>query len=1164
MHRFFRRYLVAFLLIASFAQAQTMKAPDITKQPTLYVVPYAHLDTQWRWNFPQTISEYLLKTMRQNFYYMDKYPHYVFNWTGSNRYRLMKEYYPDDYARLKQYVARGQWYPAGASVEEGDVNLPSAESIFRQVLYGNEYYRREFGKTSEDFMLPDCFGFPASLPTILAHAGILGFSTQKLNAAWQPGARVGGPNSPEQTPEGIPFNVGLWKGPDGETVIAALNPSGYGSRIRYDLSKTPPDTQKGDKEVNWPARIALDGKVTGVFADYHYVGTGDIGGATDEETVKLLEAMVTKSKAVLPPLNYEMKSNDVHGVGKIFTGGTPVTLGDGPVTVISATSDQMFRDIKPDMESRMPEYQGDLELINHSAGSLTSEAYHKRWNRENEILADAAEKSSVLASWLGGQKYPQQRLNDAWNLLLSGQFHDSGAGTATPRSYTFTQNDDVIALNQFADVLSSAVQSVASKLDTKTEGTPIVVYNPLNITRDDVVESKLPEGMTATVAVFSPDGKQVPSQVENGKVLFVAHVPSVGFAVYSVRASTSPSPNTALKVTDNTIENASYIVKLNAAGDIASVYDKKLHKELLSAPMRLSITTDAPMHWPAWNMDYDQDEAAPRAYVSGPATIRITENGPVRDSIEVTRTTEGSTFAQTVSLSAGGAGDYVEFRDAVDWRDTSAHLKAVFPLTATNKDATYNWEVGTIQRPTAYDNQFEVASHYWVDLTDQSQKWGAMVLTGYKNGSDKPDDHTIRLTLLRTPGFQAGGSHNYSDQLNQDWGHHEMMYGLAGHSGSWQNNNTDWAAYRLRAPLVAFSTTAHEGPLGRDFSLVHINNPAIRILALKKAEFSDATIIRMVELNGEPAKDVTVKFAAPIVSATETNGQEEPKGPATLSDGVLETSFTPYQPRTFALHLGQAPTMARPVVSQPVELHYDLATASNNDTKTVGGFDSKGDALPAEMLPSVVHFNGVDFHLVPAATGKKNAIATHGQTIDLPEGRFNRLYILAASANGDQKAEFRAGDKSTMLTIENWTGFIGQWDTRQWTPRPDFVMQHGEKVPLRHDWAVSANHAKWDIDDRGSPDWSPEYPKDYLGLTPGFIKRAPLAWYVSHYHTPKGLNEPYAYSYLFGYSIELPKGAHSVTLPDNPDIRILAMSVAKTAPQAPPVQPLYDTLVVKK
>src|ERR1039458_388801 len=126
----FRRLLLAAACLATFAyvQAQTIQAPDITKHPTLYVVPYAHLDTQWRWEFPQTISEYLLKTMRVNFDLIEKYPHYVFNWTGSNRYRLMKEYFPPDYEKVRQYVAAGRWYPAGSSVEEGDVNMLSAEA----------------------------------------------------------------------------------------------------------------------------------------------------------------------------------------------------------------------------------------------------------------------------------------------------------------------------------------------------------------------------------------------------------------------------------------------------------------------------------------------------------------------------------------------------------------------------------------------------------------------------------------------------------------------------------------------------------------------------------------------------------------------------------------------------------------------------------------------------------------------------------------------------------------------------------------------------------------------------------------------------------------------------------------------------------------------------
>ena len=157
--------------------------PDLTTQPALYVVGYAHLDTQWRWEYPQVINEYLLHTMRDNFELFPKYPHYIFNFSGANRYRMMKEYYPADFAKVKEYVAAGRWFPAGSSMEENDVNSPAAESIIRQVLYGNQFFRHEFGKASAEFMLPDCFGFPASLPNLLAHAGIKGFSTQKLTLA---------------------------------------------------------------------------------------------------------------------------------------------------------------------------------------------------------------------------------------------------------------------------------------------------------------------------------------------------------------------------------------------------------------------------------------------------------------------------------------------------------------------------------------------------------------------------------------------------------------------------------------------------------------------------------------------------------------------------------------------------------------------------------------------------------------------------------------------------------------------------------------------------------------------------------------------------------------------------------------------------------------------
>ena len=1166
----------------SAARGQTMKAPDITKEPTLYVVPYAHLDTQWRWEFPQTISEYLLKTMRVNFDYIDRYPHYVFNWTGANRYRLMKEYFPADYARMQKYVAAGRWYPAGSSVEEGDVNLPSAEGVFRQILYGNEYFRKDFGKASAEYMLPDCFGFPASLPSILAHAGVKGFSTQKLNAQWQPAPKIGGPGSPEQTPEGIPFNVGMWRGPDGKGVIAALNPGGYGSNVYTDLSKEPvaPPASSGPQltseerarltpqqsaaigrqraqEQNWVKRIDINGNATGIFADYHYVGTGDIGGATQESTVKLLEAIVTKSETVLPS---PPRSPFAMGEAPIAQpAGAPVRVGEGPVHVVESAADQIFKDITPAMATRLPQYQGDLELINHSAGSLTSQAYHKRWILRNELLADAAEKASVAAAWMGGRTYPQQRLNDAWMLELAGHFHDTGAGTATPRSYQFAWNDDIIAANQFAGVLTNATEAIASGLNTETRGIPIVLFNPLNIAREDVVEANIafPNGIPKAVRVLDAEGKEVPSQIAGGKILFVAKAPSVGYSVYSVLpAQSSSNGSSELKATDSSLENARYLVKLNAAGDVSSIYDKRLSKELLSAPIRLAISNDKPKVYPAWNMDFDQEQTAPRAYVAGTAQVRIKENGPVRISLEVTRETEGSKFVQTVSLSAGDGGNRVEFGNAIDWKTLSANLKATIPLSASNENATYNWGIGTIQRPNANERQFEVASHRWIDLSDKSGSYGTTLLTDYKNGSDKPNDNTLRLTLMRSPGITPpanGRPSGYTDQANQDWGHHEIVFGLIGHTGDWRTSQTDWQAYRLHNPLMAFQTTRHNGALGKSFSLVHLNNSRIRVLALKKAEASDEIILRMVELDGKAAPDVRVSFAGPIAAAREVNAQEQPVGDAEVNHGELQTSFTAYQPRTFALRLTPSTAKVAPVKSQPVTLQYDQAVSSNDDTRTIGGgFDGTGKAMPAEMLPSKIRYHDVEFDLAPAKTGVPNAVTAKGQSIALPAGHYNRVYLLAAAAGEDQDAIFQIGNVKADLKIQDWTGFVGQWDTRLW------------KNDHERDWAISANHAAWppaDLQQREQRPASPRYPDDYVGLQPGYIKPAALAWYVSHQHTIEGLNQPYQYSYLFAYPIEIAKeGAKTLKLPNNEKIRILAISVADENPELTPAQPLYDDL----
>ncbi len=320
-------------------------------------------------------------------------------------------------------------------------------------------------------------------------------------------------------------------------------------------------------------------------------------------------------------------------------------------------------------------------------------------------------------------------------------------------------------------------------------------------------------------------------------------------------------------------------------------------------------------------------------------------------------------------------------------------------------------------------------------------------------------------------------------------------------------------------------------------------------MALKKAESSDEIILRMVEVDGKPQQNVRVSFDGPITAAREVNGQELPVGNASVSGGALVTSFTAYQPRTFALKLGSAPARLAAVRSEPVTLNYDLAVASNDDTQTEGGgFDGKGNAIPAEMLPSQITFHDVEFKLAAAKTGTPNAVVAKGQSIDLPSGRHNRVYILAAAADGDQTATFRVGDNSVDLNIEDWGGYIGQWDTRVWKNEPE------------RDWAISANHAVWPPPPNWPKGWSPRYPDDYVGLRPGFVKPAQLGWYVSHHHTAAGLNEPYQYSYLFAYSIDIPANARTLTLPNNDKIRVLAVSVAQENPGIKPAQPLYDTL----
>ena len=1095
---------VAATLAAGLAHGQAPTKRDLSQGNTLYLVPYAHLDTQWRWSYPQVIREFIWNTMADNLALIDKYPTYVFNFSGSRRYEMMKEYYPDEYQKVVAAVKAGRWFPCGSSVDENDANVPSAESTIRHVLYGNEWFRKNLGVASEEYMLPDCFGFPYALPTILNYCGIKGFSTQKLT--W--GSAVG-----------IPFKVGSWIGPDGTGVVAALDPGSYGGGVNEDLSQN----------TSWLARIQNTGKQSGAYVDYHYYGTGDRGGSPSPDAVRMAEVSVK---------------------------------GKGPVKVVSSRADEMFLALTPEQKARLPKYQGELLLTQHSAGSITSQAHMKRWNRKNELMADAAERASVAASLWAGAAYPADRLYTNWDLLLGSQMHDMLPGTSLPKAYEYCYNDELLALNGFSHIETDAVGAVASRLDTQAKGTALVVQNPLSIAREDVVEAWVPQTQAADILVRGPDGKYVYAQrVDDDptrpfgtkpmqKIVFVAKVPANGFATYDVvqgvsfdearRTPFSPGPEANYRpaplgirhpdakypyamASGRTLENARFKVTINEAGNIASVYDKTGQKECLKAPAGFDFQYHNPSAFPAWNMDWEDAQKAPDAHIDGPATIRVVENGPVRATIEVTREAMGSKFVQRISLATGGAGDRVEVANKIDWSTKEHALKAAFPLTTANPKATYDLQVGAIERGNNDPKKYEVPQHQWFDLTQPDGKYGVAILNDSKFGSDKPTDDTVRLTLLYTPGVRSG----YQDQAEQDFGKHDILYAIAPHAGTWQEGKVAWTAKRLNQPLRAFTVDSHPGALGKSASLLTASTDQVEVTAIKRAEDGNGIIVRLRELTGKPATNVVLKMPQRIVSVQAVDGQERPIGGGTIVNGTAIASVKGFSLSSYRI-LTASNRMAMPQpVSKALDLPLDLDVASTAKNDKDGAMDGAGRSYAAEMLPKTMTLDGVGFKLGSTADGAKNALQARGQTVAIPAG-YDRVYVLSA-ATEDTRPTFKVGEKAIQAEVPSWTGYVGQWDLRLWDgPQPE----------LSYGW-----------------------PLGFTGVAPGYVKGAEVAWYASHDHLAGKGNGYYEYTYLFKQAFDVPRGATTMTLPNDPRVTVFAVSVAKaTHDDAAPAAPLYDTL----
>ncbi len=1064
---------------------------DRYPKPVLYVVGTSHLDSQWNWTVQDTIREFVPNTFFDNFKRFERYPNYRFNYEGAIHYMWFKEYHPEAWPTLKNYVANGRWQLSGSWINAVDVNVPAPESLMRQALYGNWFFRHEFGKTSRDVYLPDCFGFGFALPTIATHCGLSGFTTQKLT--WG-------------SSYGIPFPIGRWKGVDGSIVVAALNPGDYVTKIRSDVSMDP-------KWSNDLTSIGHGRKVA-----LRLFGTGDIGGAPDEESVDWLEKALANTS--------------------------------GSVDVRNTSADQLSRDLTAEDKAALPEYQGELTMKTHGVGCYTSQAAMKRFNRENELLADAAERASIAATVLTGFPYPGERLRDAWIRFLWHQFHDDLTGTSLPQAYQFSWNDELVSANQFAGVLTSATAAVAKTLDTRTNGIPLVVYNPTSAQRRDIVEATVDFGGPAPANVRVIDrvsGRDVPAQVlstqgNKARILFAGEVPSVGFKVFEVKPSESEqAANSSLKVTDSKLENLRYSVKLDSNGDISSVFDKEAGRELLKEPIRLELRNDPSPDKPAWRILWDTVNSKPREYVSSP-DMHVLERGPVRAAIEITRRAAGSTFVQRVMLTEGG--DRVDVENLIDWRSPNSLLKASFSLAATNPKATYDLGLGTIERSNNTPEHYEVPAQRWADLTDASGSFGVAILNDSKYGWDKPQDNVLRLTLLHTAKARA-----YPYQSSNDLGHHRFVFSIAGHAGDWRAGRVPARAAALNQRLLAFQTEPHAGRNGRMVSLLSLTGSSdqIAVQALKKAEDSDEVVLRVQERYGRPGKTV-IKFYTPVTAIREINAAEEAVNSFTGSNS-LSIELKPYQPRSFALRLqGRSDQGLNATV---VDLPFNLDGVSADNDRSDGDFDGKQQTFTAEQFPRELFLDGVPFKFGPSVLSQPNVLVPKGEELRLPRGVYDRMYLVAAAIDGDQRATFRMGAGEKSIVIREWQGPIGQWDSRLKSPRQ---LREVQVAPMTRGqtWTAEAIQADLVV----SYDPTTGNVKGIDQIRPGFVKRDEVAYVGTHRHAPDG-NQPYIPTYLFLYAIDLRPGIQQVQLPNNNKLRILAVTVVHDRYRLWPATSLY-------
>ncbi len=837
---------------------------------TVHVMPQSHMDPVWRWRLYEG-RDFIHDTFAQAIRFVEERDDFVFNQSSAWMFEMIERTDPPLFAAINKAVRAGRWCVVGGTWIEPDQNLPNGEAMVRQFLYGQRYFRDRFGVTATVGWNVDSFGHAWSLPQIMRKSGV----QSNVISRCGPG-RI----------------LSEWTGPDGSSVVCV------------DVRALLNQARRALGDIKSPAQLLGIGPR--LRKGLHQIGmkhlcagtaVGDHGGGPTRKELAILDAV-----------------GQVPNMPKIV-----LDRADRALEAMTAAAGKLHvhRD----------------ELNYTYEGCYSSQMEVKRRNRTNEQWLTTVEKACALAALAGKAAYPRERLQRAWKDVLFNQFHDILPGTSIRRAY-----DDVDAIYDRAEstleeVTESALGKLAASLDTRGEGQPLVVYNPLSWRRSDLAWVILDyKSVPKTVRVRDAGGRTVPGQVvghvtiyesfERCKIVFVARdVPAVGATAYWIEglnqygrpmrtldhfavpvteelykayhakgtqwrlaAPSRPREDASLRASRTSLESRLFRLRIDEkTGHVVSLIDKRSQRELLpqgQAGNRLELIDESGRGSDAWELRLGGAVTA----LDTPTSVRVMANGPVMAGVHATYVHGGSVFEQRVMLYDGL--DRIDLTNNTEWREREKALKVRWPLAVRSDRVAWEIPYAWIRKPASGQ---EVPAQRWMDLSDKDH--GVSVLNDGRYGHDCKDG-TVGITLLRS---------STSPDPVADAGQHAVTYSLWPHEGSWDPAVTVRRAAELNAPLMTRAVTSHAGK-AKSISLLEVDAANAVVSAVKQGYDGKGWVLRVWETSGKTTP-ATITLCRPIAVAEETNLIEDRVGPAEVSGRTLKLNLDPHEIKTIRLEL---------------------------------------------------------------------------------------------------------------------------------------------------------------------------------------------------------------------------------------------------------------------